>query len=83
MKTYSVTVDTTTNSCSCFVVNAKADYAVHSDYKENSFGIVLEADNEKSAIASAYNYFRSYIMKSAEKKCEKVFGLLMKEFKNV
>ena len=83
MKTYSVTVDTTTNSCSCFVVNANADYTVHSDYNGNSFGIVLEADNEKSAIASAYNYFRSYIMKSAEKKCEKVFGLLMKEFKNV
>lgn len=83
MKTYSVTVDTTTNSCSCFVVNANADYNVHSDYNGNSFGIVLEADNEKSAIASAYNYFRSYIMKSAEKKCEEVFGLLMKEFKNV
>ena len=58
MKTYSVTVYTTTNSCSCFVVNAKADYAVHSDYKENSFGIVLEADNEKSAIASADNLFQ-------------------------
>ena len=81
MKTYSVTVDTTTNSCSCFVVNAKADYAVHSDYNENSFGIVLEADNERSAIISADNYFKSYIMKSAEKKYKKVSDILAKQIK--
>ena len=73
MKTYSVTVDTVTNNCSCFVVNAKADYAVHSDYKKNSFGIVLKADNERSAIISADNYFKSYIMKLAKIKCKKKF----------
>lgn len=77
---YFVSVNFEVDKAFCQKIDAKADYIVRTNAEQEWFDVIVEAENEKAAVALANIYIRNYIMDSAEKTYQKVFKLMTKYF---